>query len=482
MTVGTQRASARRTTGAGFLLFLVLAVVGWTLLPVSSDAQTVLLPMVVAGIFLAWFILRLTQLSGTTPIADVGAWYTVAGTVYLLLPLAVFLGLGMVFIPTSDGRLFALQPDPAEVARIAWMYVVHISAFGFTYVALHGRDRALGLPEVVSRRTIVVALSLFLILSSFLYATRLVMQPETYADSFAVIQALPLAAKQAIKFVFGVNFVLTILLLVAAFENYKKWRSLILAWLAFQLVMTVALGARSGLVASVCACIILYHLRVRRIGTARAALFAVVTLVGFLGLGVLRSYPGSERAADFTVPLNGGEFEALFANAVDIDRRHRSGEIDGAPPGAYLADFVAPIPSQLLPFEKQELAVWYVSRFYPAAYEAGAGYAFGVIAQSAVGYGWIELVVRGIVLGYVLAKIHRLFRSRGGSLWIAVLYIWLIVNAYQSFRNTTFSTWTYFVQNFIPAFIIVESLAAIFGRVSTLSRLSTKNALNPTSP
>ncbi|HJQ10156.1 MAG TPA: O-antigen polymerase [Gemmatimonadaceae bacterium] len=409
-------------------------------------------------------------MSGETPIVEVGAWYAVAGTIYLLLPLSVFLALGMVFVPTSDGRLFSLQPDPGEVARIAWMYVIHIGAFGLAYVSVRGRPKNESREQVVSRRTMVTGLVLFVVLSTGLYGINMLLpRPENYADSYAVVMALPLGVRQALKFVFGVNFVITILLLVGAFSDYRRWRRVILMWLAFQFLMTILFGIRAGLVLSFCACIILYHLKVRRIRMLAASLLALSAVVGFLVLGIVRNYRGAERRADFTVALNGGEFEALFANAVDIDRRRQTGEIDGAPPGAYLADFVAPIPSQILPFEKVNLATWYVGRFYPSAREQGGGFAFGVIAQSALGYGWLELVTRGIVLGWVLAKTHRLFSRRRGELWITVFYVWLIVNGYQSFRDTSFTLWSSFVQQFVPAFIIVECLAAILAQVSRLS-------------
>src|SRR5206468_2071526 len=125
------------------------------------EVREMLLPLFACLFFLAGFVLYLKDSSGTAPIADAGAWYVVAGTVYLLLPICVYLSLGMVFVPTSDGRVFALQPDQSIVARIAWMYVVHIVAFGLAYATLRGISRTECQPvNRIPRRTLVLSISL----------------------------------------------------------------------------------------------------------------------------------------------------------------------------------------------------------------------------------------------------------------------------------------------------------------------------------
>jgi oligosaccharide repeat unit polymerase len=430
----------------------------------------VLLPLFTACILLAGLLVYLASVTGTTPVAEVGAWYAIAATVYLFLPLTVFFALGMVFLPTNDGRLFAMQPDPADVARIGWMYVVHIASFCVAYVITRGMKRASHRHyERTSRRTLTLAVTLSIGLTVVLLVMRLMLpKPESYTGSYAAVAALPLGIRQALKFMNGVNFVLTIVILVTGFQQYKRWRGLIVLWLGFQFAIMLVDGSRTPLVFSFCACVLLYHAMVKPIRARRATILAVGGLVTFLALGVLRSYRGSESGSDFLFGLSGGEFEALFANAVDIDRRRSTNDIEGAPPGAYLADLVAPIPSQLLPFEKVDLADWYVSRFYPVAKEEGQGFAFGVIAQSLVGYGWWELALRGFLLGVLFAKLHSFYRRHSHRLWAIVFYVWLTVNAYQSFRSTSLSLWSSFVQQFIPALIIVEGLGAVFWQASRL--------------
>jgi oligosaccharide repeat unit polymerase len=462
-----RRSTSRSWLGDGFVLLIFLACCA-ALLFLEGDVRVIFWPICFVLLVVVWFLVRVGKAAGIAPIAEVGAWYVVAGTVYMLLPLLVYLALGLVFAPTSDGRLFALQPDSAEVARIGWMYAAHISAFAVAYV-LFRRGSALASRRIdpIPAATSTLAVALCLLLSVVLAIVKVAMPTaDSYSGSYAAVAALPLVVRQALKFLNGANLVLTIIVLVVAFQNYKRWRRLLFAWILFEGFFAIVVGSRTGLVISFCAFLLLYHTMVRPIAAGTAAFLGIAAVVLFMALGLLRAYRGFDPGTDSRVAINGGEFEALFANVADLDRRRSAGEIDGAPPGAYLADLIAPIPSQLLPFEKTDLADWYISRFYPEAKEQGQGYAFGVVAQSVLGFGWIELILRGVVLGVLFALIHRFYARHRNRLWVVVFYVWIIVNCYQSFRATSLSLWTYFVQQFVPMLIIIEVLSAVMARAS----------------
>ena len=92
------------------------------------------------------------------------------------------------------------------------------------------------------------------------------------------------------------------------------------------------------------------------------------------------------------------------------------------------------------------------------------------MAQAIVGLDWIELAIRGAVLGWVLATVHAWYASRSDRYWPTVLYLFICVYAYYTFRASTFSPLYMIVYRFMPAVIIVKIAAVLMPRRSRPSR------------
>jgi hypothetical protein len=434
-----------------------------------SSVRTAAVPLCITLLVAALFIEVLRKRDSVAPVGEIGAWYVMAVTVYTGVPVAIFLVLGGEYTPLNDARLFAIQPTPSDVARIGWMYCVHLIAFGASYLSVRGKIRARHpLRVAIPNSTLWVAIAIWGLLTLFSFATSIQgIRAENYAQGYATAAALPLAIRQVLKLAQGVTFIVIVVILISLFGDYTRRKWAIFAWLLFQLTTTLLIaGARTGLVLSVAACVLLYHTTVRPISGRAALLAGAAGLMGFTALGVLRTLRSFGSPADFQSAPRGGEFEAVFANAVDLDMKTRSGEIRFVPLELSISDLLSPIPSQVLPFEKLNLADWYVSRFYPEAKERGEGLAFGVVSQSLIGFGWLDLVLRGAVLGYIFARVHRYFRHNGHRLWVTAFYVWLTVWCYQSVRNSSFDFVGFVLQQFVPTVIAIEMIRAVFVRVS----------------
>ena len=59
-----------------------------------------------------------------------------------------------------------------------------------------------------------------------------------------------------------------------------------------------------------------------------------------------------------------------------------------------------------MPFEKVAASEWYLREIGMSG--TGQGFMWGVISQSIVGLDWLELALRGAILGYILAQIPSL--------------------------------------------------------------------------
>jgi hypothetical protein len=441
------------------LLLSVCAIAGLSFFLFDSDERAVAAPAFVTGISALVFFAILAHRSRLLPIDEIGTWYVAAVAVYTILPLVVFFVLGLSYTPLNDIRLFNSQPLPGEVAEIGWYYATYLLAFMVVY--LYVRGNPVGAAETLppmSRSTVVVVVVLWLLANLFFIVIRLFfdLSAETYWEGYLAVQRLPVLARQIYRLVGGVRLVLSLALLVWLFQDRRRWW-IIAVWVICQIVITLTqAGERTTLMMLIASILILYHRLVRPLSARSAALFGAVSLSAFLALGVYRVYRHSEDPSSFRIAISATEFESLFANSLDIKQRKASNELTDVPIGFYFGEFTSVIPSQALPFEKVDPSDWYIGTFYPEAKDRGEGYVLGVVAQSLIGFGWPELILRAVVVGVVFGWLHRYYRRNAIRPWVLIAYTWMILWAYDSFRATTFYIVTAFVQHLLFTILLVE--------------------------
>ena len=116
----------------------------------------------------------------------------------------------------------------------------------------------------------------------------------------------------------------------------------------------------------------------------------------------------------------------------------------------YLTELFGFLPSFILPFDKVDLSVMLVSQYYPEIYEIGGGMGFGVLLHGLIGYGGMELLFRGLILGYItsliLYNVDR-FRDNHFILLIGLSYISIL---HFNIRVSSF----YFLQQLFQYYLI----------------------------
>jgi hypothetical protein len=455
--------AARSTAGAlrtrPAVVALALSGLGvLTVLATSGAYRAVTAPIVAILVVASVFYVTLFRRSAILPVDEIGTWYMAVLAAYMTIPLVIFLVLGLQYTPLNDLRLFLAEPSATEVGRVGWYYAAYAAAFAAVYLAVRGHRPAVhDVPHVPGASALTAGVGIAAALGvSVAVGQAFDMRAESYADAYRVVQQLPLAVRQLLRLSIGLKLVFGLVLLTWAFADFRHRRWLIAGWFTLELADTlVAGGARTDLMLFIVSAAILYHRAVRPLRFRTAALGGALLLTAFLALGILRAYRQLTDPAGFATGISGGEFETLFSNALDMLRRREAGELAAHRWAVWGADFRAIVPSQLLPVPKTTYAEWYVSTFYPAAAEAGHGYAFGAIPQSALGFGLPEVFVRGGVLGALFAAADRILGRRTRKLWPTVAYLWLTLWAYQSFRASTFYVLSMLVQQFVPAVAIV---------------------------
>lgn len=425
----------------------------------DSATRTITWPLAAAFVILIGTLVQAHDTDAGLPLDEAGAWAVLTTALYTILPLSIAMGLHGEFTPLNDARLFQIQPAPSVLAHVGWLLVLYLASLAVAYLVMRPRrQRAPDAPRAtVKGRTLAAVVLLF----GLGTAVALVLTPDTtagtgYAGTYLAVQSLPLGVRQLLRLVVGVRQLLGLGLLLWAFGNWRRRRRwVVLAALVLGAATILHAGERTTFGMLLVSCLALYHRNVRPVGPWAFAALLLTGMLGFTALGVYRELRGAETPGTFSMSATAGEFDVVFANAVDLLNRREQGGFVPAPASVLLADLTAPIPSQLLPFPKQDPADWYLTTYYPALKDAGGGLAFGVVAGAILGFGAPELVLLGLLMGTLFALIDRWAARRRDRLWPTIVQLWTLIFAYQTVRATSLAPFSALVQQIPVAILLV---------------------------
>ncbi len=150
--------------------------------------------------------------------------------------------------------------------------------------------------------------------------------------------------------------------------------------------------------------------------------------------------------------------QIFYGSIIELKELIRNSNLtEYVPLQVYFIDLLALIPQQFLPFEKLQPYIWYLGATNNPDY-----FNYGVIAQSLLGFGIIELVARGALMGLLFGAIHNRVLKEDWSFWAAFFYIWLAIVCYQSFRNTMLHFVPLSIYQWVPVYIACRFIAPVF--------------------
>jgi len=437
----------------------------------STDERYVLGPGLACIVMVHWLWMTLWDRDQKIPFFDVGFFCALATLVYTVYPLFNYWMDGMQFGPLADNRLRAMNPSPAELGEFHIRHVLYLLSFIAFYSTFRGKGTIeIGKICTTGPAAWQVIFFCFLLLSGYFYILQLTTgadfnasyDPKLYASNLAAYVSMPLLLLQISVKLRGVQFVFKFALLffVVSRCRQKQWLIFLLLWISAEVLLTVFVkGARSQLVFFVFATVLFYHRMIKPLTIKFLITSGAAFLLVFIFLGLYRAYNNLDELSS-ALNLSGSgifsatnEFQSLLGTAYDVYRLKQSG-ID-LPWYLYFND-IMPIlpPHQFLPFEKIVASEWYLSVIGLSG--TGQGYMWGVISQSIVGLDWLELAVRGAILGYILARFHRWYLKHQSGFLETLVYVFFCIKIYYTFRDTTFSFLTNFVWEIIPFYILLR--------------------------
>jgi hypothetical protein len=408
------------------------------------------------------------------PADDIGVMWLVVLALYSTLSPITWVLHGGTYSIFSFSRLFTLQPTTQEMIELLQIAVAYTIAFALVYLGFRWsspiRRTAEHYPYISASKiggalTIVVVFQIALLIVSI---GGFIRAPESYTDTYKIIQELPLGLRQGLKVGQGIASVGMLVLLVGILQRWPRQRFLFVLYILVVLLSFDARGSRSAIATGLLAAGIAWHVLVREIPVRWWISSGVAGLLIFTALGVFRALESWEEFG--TIDFEGagiGEFDALWANGVELLQAKQAQQLD-MPLAARFGEFWAFVPSQLLFFEKWSAADWFVGTFHPDDQAIGGGWAFGAIGQAVIGDGVYEAAIRGGILGALAAWIMKWYQSTQVKWWALPVYLYLLVFVYQSVRDTTFQPLGGVVQIVLPALLLIEVFGTLldFGRHS----------------
>jgi hypothetical protein len=411
----------------------------------GPDVRLVIMPAVVCLWVFTIFATILYFRDAEVPIFHAGFFAAATALVYIALPAMFFALSGFQWSETSDPRLRRLGIGPEDVSGYAWRGALYLFAFCATYVSIVRTRVKPARTILVPVATADAAACVLIIVAGVLYGTAVefafgvsISEKNAAFPADGFDARLPLVVAQLTHNVMAITRIAKLALVVALLGLFKKQWAIfgLIVFLLIELVQTLALlGPRTYFATLVLAALLAFHRMVRPLSVPTLGIFAVLFLFLLVAYGNFRNF--TDVFIDFSTM---DEFQTLMGTALHVRDMVARGL--QAPPQVLWSELLMLIPQQLLPIEKVDPSIWYLIE--SGFSEDGSGYMFGVQSQAEVGWGNIELLVRGIVLAVVLGVLHRQYSKRSASFIVTVAYIWLLTTIYYSYRAATFY-WLTFV-------------------------------------
>lgn len=456
--------------------------IGLLLFTLPSDKGYILYPLYGMTVVIAVFLFKINKLNNGNLILDIGVIAILATYVYSSYPLINYIIGGYNFGPLSDNRLANLNINNKELGIFHLRHLLYISILALSYVKLRKETiiKYDGYSNLQNKD--ILALLTLIFVSYFLL--NLIQLFISYSPANSNYNSehralylenynnLPLLVRQILSKVMPIIFLGKLLLIYWIVSKKPKYLSIILIIFILYELLNVFInkGGRSGLIFYCISIVLIYTRLISKISIIKIIISGLIIFLFFNFFGIYRSvesldsyYKNIIQGNPFGFLVVGNEFQSLLGTQFHVYRWVQDGIT--IPLSLYFNDFMSILPpQQLLPFKKNGGSDWYLDTFGIAG--TGHGYMWGVITQSIIGFDWIEIFIRGLILGLILALYHNWYFLNQNSYFATVFYIYLCVKIYNSFRDTTLIFLVNIVWEIIPFYLMFKFFQFIFNKFS----------------
>jgi len=406
---------------------LILGLVGASIF--TTQWMYIIRPMLAAIAVFTIFSYVLKFRVRTILFGEIGFIYLALSLAYTIFPAIKILMIDLNIPLEFVGLNFAvLSPQPAELGTHFWRHVLFISGVAVGYLVVRGRTLPLRPlhEKIVSRNGKIIAV-MIAINGLCLCALMLLSAPvTTYIEYYTRFNQLSWTSRRLVVlceiFKGGGYFVILALL----FSQYRKYKMLIIIFVTIVSSYEVVYSRGSRILAFIVllASLGLYHYRVSYIGLKKAMAALTILAIVFIGIEIVRSsnYTSADNIlnAIYQKQKMASEFEAVYITGFHLYVERAQGTLPPRDWKMFFYDFIAVIP--FLDHITNNPMYWYARNYYP--YAVVPPTTMGVIAESAIWGGEIDLLIRSLLNGAIFALLTRWFLRRQEKWWALAVYIY----------------------------------------------------------
>jgi MFS family permease len=348
---------------------------------------------------------------------------------YTILPAIKFLMLDLNIPIGFDGLNFAvLSPQPAELGAHFWRHALFI--FGVVMGFLIVRNRPLTLKPLHEKSACkygsVIVIMIAIMGFCVLIPTLLSAPVTTYLENYIRFDYLSWPIRRLVElcliFKKGIYFVVLALM----FSQYRKYRMLIFIFVplvcAYEVVFSF--GSRIMAFTILLAFFGFYHFRVSSISLKKGMVAMIVLAFIFIGIEVARPLNYNSNSTFINrlkeKQLVSSEFEAVYCTGFHLYRERSNGTLPLRNWKMFFYDFISLLP--FIDHTSDNPQYWYARNYFPQ--EIVPPTTMGIIAESAIWGGEIDLLIRSLLNGAIFALLTRWFLRRRDKWWALAVYIY----------------------------------------------------------
>ncbi len=422
------------------------------------------------------YLSLLARQEGRVPLFDPGTLLLMFTLAYAgVTPLQYLLN-DNGFNVLSDARLVFYDPKPYELGAYIDYYILFMVGFAITYLLFRLRAPVKGavmapLDRDYGSAVIIYIVMIFvagLLLSIAIGGGSDGSYDDDLAEAYQRFLALPIPVIIAYNILNNLKLFASTLLVLLMFwyRDRPVYRQLAAAVFLFMLVQNFLIGGeRTTMGILLVSALICFHQFVRPFSFASLVLLSVTGFAFFTLYGVLRG--GNAELVDFVASLDlnplatNNEFQNIFAGGFELHMIRERGLPIDPPWTIYFQDILIFFPKAIFPWEKVNPQDWYLANTYLQTFNY---FMFHPVAQSALGLGPVEALIRGCVAGGLLGALHLWYRKRTSDFIATCVYVFCIVNAFVIIRGGQYQLLFNAVFAVVPSLILIDLLRALIRR------------------
>jgi hypothetical protein len=459
------------------LCIVVFAIIGFVFrLFLSLGEMYVVWPVIASCCAYLIFSYCLWRKINTSIFGEIGFIYLGLALAYTVLPaFTVILANFIIPIGIDGGRPLVLHPEPVIVGEHFWRHTLFISGVAIGYLVVRGGN----IKSIFKRAKIekdnrfIVCGVLSILLMSIICVILLSAPVTTYYEHYTRFEHLSSPMLKFVQFCLLVKSGGYFVLMALMFNQYDKYKWLIYVLVPVLCVFEVvySFGSRIEALIILIAFAGFFHYKKKPLSLRSGLIYLFILAAIFSAVELVRSAQLNNQSVESMVSDEGikaaSEFGAVFNTGMHLYSERQNGGLPNREWPMFIYEFISLIP--FVDHTEYHPQYWYARYYFPNSIVPPQ--TMGVISDSAIWGGEIDLLIRSVMNGMVFGLLTRWFIRRKDK-WVALsIYIYVYATCVMTLKYSIFYQMPMVIKILMPsvfiAFVLIKFRRSLSRRCLT---------------